>query len=512
MSRRELHPDPVDFGGRDPTGGRGSVGENPAPPGSVESAAALLEAPRSERVASVYDFDPFDYQADVLDAPAETGAKRILWVCGRQVGKTETAGVIPADWVLSHPGEDAMIAAQYQGTSNELFRRTKSHFENVGTDGQVGVDTPNKKTYELDTGSRIMSRTIGAGSGEESGNAQRGKVPSCIVVEEASIPNKSVFDRVLRPMFATHDDYLMILISTPRGKNGYLWEKWNDAAESDRWVRFHNKTADNPLVSADWLAGERADVDELTWRQEYLGEFVETGHEYIPTSLYESAEGGWSLDSAEPADGPLYLAEDPARSGDDRSVYLGLDSTGTVFMARSHPTESVPEAVRRLRALNNSYGFARIYIDDSSGGVVDYATEALSNIRGVRFTLQSKAEMYSSLKGALENGEVSLPDSNQGDDSRRLKDETTALTFGYSKNEILQVSHPPGGHDDYPDTLALVWKAKEDHESAGERETVRTRENAPGLHSRSNLKHARKTRGADNYDDDPRNRPTKTTR
>jgi len=486
-----MNPSDTAFGGANPTpnpeesGSGAGVGGNPSPPGSVEQATALLEAPRSERVSGVFDFQPFDYQARVLDAPAETGAKRILWVCGRQVGKTETAGVIPADWTLTHPGEDALIAAQYQGTANELFRRTKAHFENVGTAGQVGIDTPNKKTYELDTGGRVMSRTIGTGSGEEAGNAQRGKVPSCIVVEEASIPNKATFDRVLRPMFATHRDYLMVLISTPRGKNGYLWQKWNEAPESDRWVRFHNETADNPLVTDEWLEGERAEVDELTWRQEYLGQFVETGNEYIPESLFSEADTGVSLEATEPAPGPVYLAEDPARSGDDRSVYLGLDSAGSVFLIRSHATESAPEAVRRLRALNNAHGFARIYIDDSSGGVVDYAKEALSNVRGVRFTLQTKADMYSNLKAALENGEVSVPGENTGEDAKRLKDETTSLTFGYSKNEILQVSHPPGGHDDYPDTLALAWKAKTDAEQSSNRSPVQKRDSPPGLHSGS---------------------------
>lgn len=449
--------------------------------GAVDRAVELLGASRSERVSAIFDFDPWDYQADVLDSPY----KRRLWVCGRQVGKTETAGVIPADWVLTHPGEDALVVAEYQETADELFERTKDHFEAAGTAGEVGIDTPNKTSYELDTGSRVLSRTIGGGSGEEKGAKQRGKVPSCIVVEEASMPPKSVYDQVLRPMFATHDDYLMVLISTPRGKNGYLWKKWNEAPGSDRWERFHNKTADNPLVTDEWLAEERGEVDELTWKQEYLGEFIETGEEYIPESLYRRVQDTRGVGSIEPEDGPLYLALDPARSGEDRSVYTAIDSTGTVFYLNAYDTERSTDSVRRLKQLNSEYGFRRIYIDDSSGGVVDYAKQDLSNVRGYRFTLKNKADMYQGLKSAFENREIRVPDNDSSEEAGRLRDETTSLTFGYSQNEILQVSHPPGGHDDYPDSLALCWKAKSDAEQRINRSPVQQRDNPPGLHSRN---------------------------
>lgn len=45
----------------------------------------ILNRPRSERVNELFGFQPFDYQAEVLDADA----RRTTWVCGRQVGKSE---------------------------------------------------------------------------------------------------------------------------------------------------------------------------------------------------------------------------------------------------------------------------------------------------------------------------------------------------------------------------------------------------------------------------------------
>ena len=141
-------------------------------------------------------------------------------VCGRHVGKTETASVVPADYALTHADADVLIAARFQETSDELFRRTKQHLEALGSLPAIGVTSPNFQTDEFDNGAPIMSWTLG-----HDARQQRGKVPECIIVEKAALEDRDVFDKVLRPMFATHDDDEMWLISTPRGKSGRLCDK-----------------------------------------------------------------------------------------------------------------------------------------------------------------------------------------------------------------------------------------------------------------------------------------------
>lgn len=473
-----LNPPEHDFGGErvgfeqgEPPSGGGITGEQ---------ADSLLAMRRSERVAAVFDFDAWDYEADVLDSPY----RRIVWVCGRQVGKTETAGVIPADWVLTHPGEDALIAAEYQETADELFARTKQHFANVGEPGTVGIEKPNTKTYTMDTGGRVLSRTLGGGA---EGNPQRGKLPSCVVAEEAALIKRNVYDRVLRPMFATHEDYLLLLISTPRGKSGYLWDKWNDAPESDTWGRYRSKTGDSPLVTDEWLEGERAEVDDLTWRQEYLGRFVETGDEYLPESLVEPQQVSHGIERETDA---AVLAVDPAGKGADRSVYASIDLNGNVFDLRSRETETVPESVGRIKALNNENAYSLIYVEENGlgTGVLDYSALELSRVEGWTTSQKSRQDMYRNLKTVFEQGNVTLPDGD--DDARRMFNQLTSLTHGFSPNGILQVEHPPGGHDDYPDALAIGFAAVRDHTRSGDRQITRTRENPPGSHRR-NLKKTR---------------------
>ena len=406
----------------------------------VGRASELLDLPRSERVKRLFGFEPFEYQAKVLDAPEP----RTIWICGRQVGKTETASVVPADHALMNPGSDTLIASRFQETANELFRRTKKHLEGMGDLASVGVTTPNKSTYEFDTGSRIMSRTLG-----NDGRQQRGKVPSCVVVEEAALVDREVYDRVLRPMFATHDNPELILISTPRGQSGYVYEKWQDAQDSDRWAPFRNETADNPLVSEEWLESERSEVDSLTWRQEYLGEFVPEGDVYLPRELVDSCvRDGETTRTGE----RCWLGVDVARSGADRSVYLSVDSDGNVFDIQSVDTETVDQSVGRIRALHEQHGYRSILIDENAvgGGVVDFSAAALPNIEPVTFSSKSKQELYQTLKRVMESREVVLPDHE------RLVHELSSLQYDFTQHGILRVEHPPGGRDDFADALALA--------------------------------------------------------
>jgi len=444
---------------------------------ATDDALELLDLPRSERVSRLFGLDPYPYEADVLDD--ETPRKCLRW--GRQTGKTETAGAIPAEWALTHPGEDVLVCARFQEQADELFRRTKKHLDALGDPGEVGVDAPNKTSYEFTTGGRILSRTLATAAtdgSDEKGSSERGKTPSCIVVEEAALVERNTYDRVLRPMVATHDDFELVLLSTPRGQQGYFYQKCTD---DPRWSESHVPTSANPDVSEEWLSAERADVDEITWRTEYLAEFLPTNSDpYLPFELVRSAVGD---PSAREADVPRWLGVDPAGSGDDRSGYVSVSESGDVRVEASIETETTPEALGRIKALDRKQGGYEEILVDKTGlgtGVFDFASEDLSNVRPMTFSLSEQEEMWPTLKRLLEQGDLTLPDHE------RLTHELTALTYSYSRSGKLRVEHPPGGHDDHADALAAAVFGREDaNVSASNVPHLSAKSPARVLHTRS---------------------------
>lgn len=225
----------------------------------------------------------------------------------------------------------------------------------------------------------------------------------------------------------------------------------SEHVHDDGWTSFHNETADSPLVSEAWLEEMRTDVDAITWRQEYCGEFVETEDVYLPRDLVEPCieDGTAQLERVPSAS--AWLGVDPARSGNDSSVYVSVDAFGNVFDVRSVASESIPDIVERIKALDAEHGYAGVMVDENGlgAGVVDYSAQDLPNIRPVTFSSKSKQDLYQTLKRVLESEGLALPRHD------RLIHELTHLEYDFTSNGILRMSHPPGGHDDHADGLAL---------------------------------------------------------
>lgn len=426
----------------------------------------LAHVSRSDRIGRLFGLELFGYQAAIADDPAPD----VVTTCGRQVGKTETAGAIAADAFVCSNGYDVMVCAKWQETANETFRRAKAHLGTAGFgEGHPEIESWNKTELESVTGARLYSKTLKTAEGE-SGDNQRGKLPRVVIADESAIIEDSVFEQVIEPMFATHGaDHEFYLFSTPRGRQGYHFEKHENDPE---WSAHHIATPEGGVVDTEWVEGRKADVDELTWRQEYLGEFIDLGEVYIPRATYDGA-------ATPHPDGPVeFLGVDIARQGTDRTVYLPMDGEGSVIekAIAAEDVSDVPGIVDRIQSYASRHDTLQaVGIDENAvgGGVVDYAAMGLGGlIHPVKFTAKSKGQMYRKLKADLEQGAIAVPDADRSDSDHavRLRDETVNLQFDYTANGNLKVGHAPGGRDDYADALAIVNWIRDKYADMSERE------------------------------------------
>lgn len=424
---------------------------------------ALAPLPRSQRVQKLFKFDPTEYQTEVLDYAESEAKAQVAPKAGRQVGKTLTAAIIGADHAVTHRETDVLFAAPTQDPADEMFRECKQHFKNSPFSlEQFGVIKPNEQTWEFDTGTRILSRTLGDVDRDDNpGN--RGKNPSCVVIDEAAYEKAAVYTHEIEEFFITHPRYEYVLISTPAGKSGYFYDAV-EGQNTDEWFSPHWPTRISPYAQQDFIEKKRKRLDSQTFAQEYLGEFVESEDAYLPHDIVKPCIGARELE--EPA--LRYLGVDPAREGDDRAVYLDLDDHGVIRNIWSEETTSGPEFVGRLKALHRGTasdapdvgtgqlpdnGYDEILVEENAvGGFgADFAEEGLGSvITKVTTSIKTKQMMYQRLKRDLEAQALSLPNY------RRLITQLTGLEYKYTEHGYLKVSHPTGGHDDFPDALALA--------------------------------------------------------
>jgi len=419
---------------------------------------------RSERVEFLFNFEPTDYQADLLDYHEQQAKTQAAPKKGRQVGASLVGSALAADYALWNPGEDILITAPMQDPADELFDKFTEHFKNSDfTLSQLGVVEDNKTEWKFSHGARVLSRTLGQGK-----LSQRSKNPSFVIVDEAAYADDYHMSEVIEPFFITHPEYEFYLFSTPLGKSGYFYDAV-EGKNADAWFSPHWPTEISPFADEEFLERKRKEKDSQSFAQEYLGEFVASEDAYLPHEIVKPCV---TPNPNRRRSRARYLGVDPARKGSDRAVFYDIDEAGVTWNIWSEETTSGPGFVGRLQALQNGNasdtpdagtgelpadGYESIVVEENAvGGYgADFAEAGLGRVVVmVTSSNKSKQEMYQRLKADLEAGELTLPSH------RRLIQQLTNLRYSYTPTGLLKLSHPDGGHDDYPDALSLANAAR----------------------------------------------------
>jgi len=402
-------------------------------------------------VSEILGVSPFNYQKEFLDADSRFKQ----FVSGRQVGKSRTCAWAGLAYAMTHPSTLTLITAPSLRQSSNLFKVVRSEMSQSGySDDAWGVDRDTQTIIELDNDSEIVCLPVG-----NDGSKIRGYTADMIIVDEAAFVDDFIFEDTLRPMtFATGGDIL--LASTPFGTSGFFY----DAYISEDWHTTHAQTSDSPLVSQADLEEYKEGKTQTQIKREVLGEFVSGDDRFFDPEDIRPVLGDpeYTGDAA-------YMGADIAASGSAETVLSMVDDEGNVFDIKEFSNIGVLEAADKISLLDTQYHFDEIVVD--RGGLGHGTVEALAEraniaprVREIYFTIQTKQELYQSLKASIQASELVLPTDN-----KILKGqlEDIGYTETASKNLSLKAED---GNDDYVDSLAMAVDAIP--ETAGKARTV----------------------------------------
>jgi len=205
-------------------------------------------------------FDLDDWQAAAL----RSAAPRQLWLACRQSGKSTTAAIAALHTALTVPGSLTLMLSPSQRQSGLLYRTMRALTTRLPARVGMVEDTATSMTFA--SGSRIVSLPGTAAT-------IRGfSAPDLVIEDEAAFVADETH-HAIRPMLAVSGGRLLLL-STPFGKRGHLWELW-DGGGSD-WERVR-VTADEVLrIPRAFLDAERRTLPPMVYRSEYGCEFTDT--------------------------------------------------------------------------------------------------------------------------------------------------------------------------------------------------------------------------------------------
>ena len=232
----------------------------PRPQSPAQTQLPLLDHLRRDasQILARAGMKPDGWQSDLL----KRWDSRVLMLCSRQSGKSQTAAALALRSALLEPGLVLLLSPTLR-QSGELFRdKVLPLWRSLGNPYRDRA--PTALTLELANGSRIVSLP-----GEEGNIRGYSGVRALFIDEAARVPDSLYY--AVRPMLAVSRGRL-ICLSSAYAKQGWFYLEWTGAAA---WKRVKVTARQCPRISAAFLAEEEQALGARWFAMEYLCEWGE---------------------------------------------------------------------------------------------------------------------------------------------------------------------------------------------------------------------------------------------
>jgi hypothetical protein len=398
----------------------------------------------------------FDAVSGGRDAPAAPVAE--CWIiAGRRSGKSRLAGAIAVhvaalvDHHLS-AGETGtvLVLSATVGQARTVFRYCRGYLESAPLLARE-IESITQDEIRLRNGVVIATHV-------NNYRSVRGRTILCAICDEISFwrddtsanPDKEVI-RALTPALV-HSGGMLCCISTPYRRLGLLWERYRQhfgQNSEDVLVVQGTSTAFNPTLKQRMI--DRAIADdpegaEAEWNAQFRTDIASFLDDELVTSAIRSGPR-----ELPPRYGHTYHAfVDPSGGRSDSYTMTIGHREGERFIADvvigQPPKFNPAEVTERFAQIVRAYRCTRVTGDNYSGEWVKEAW-AGNGISYERSDLPA-SQLYQEAVPLFTREEISIPDHPQ------LLRELRLLERRTSRAGKDCITHPPGGHDDFANSLA----------------------------------------------------------
>jgi PBSX family phage terminase large subunit len=185
-------------------------------------------------------------------------------VAGRRFGKTHLA-IRELAYHARWPNQEVIyVAPTYKMAKNIVWKKLKNKMMDLNW---VQKQNETELKLELKNGSTIALK------GADNYDSLRGTGNHFIVLDEFADIDPEAWFETLRPTLADTGGRALF-IGTPKGIGNWSYELFQNALEDpDNWCSFQYTTVDGGNVPQSEIDQARKDLDERTFRQEFLATF-----------------------------------------------------------------------------------------------------------------------------------------------------------------------------------------------------------------------------------------------
>jgi phage FluMu gp28-like protein len=296
----------------------------------------------------------------------------------------------------------------------------------------------------------------------ERADTLRGMTLDYLIVDEAAFVKDNVWNLVLKPTILVKGKKVLF-ISTPKGKN-YLYtlalRGQDDEQKQYLWIK--GTSYDTPFISKEELDEARSTLPEDIYRQEILGEFIDSGGE-----VFKHLDKFCVLTHFTPKiQGIKYYAGVDFGRQNDYTALTIFDDKGNVVYAWRERQKPWKEIMDHLISKLKEYD-AQVQVEVNSIGDVLYEEleKKWNKVEAFVTTNTSKSEIIEELIYGLNEGEIKLPTK---DVYTPLYNELGSYSYEYSlKTRKVKYGAIEGAHDDTVMSLAIAYNTFKKRKSKG---------------------------------------------
>lgn len=372
--------------------------------------------------------------------------KRMISCISRQTGKSFIAAwccdydciINGAVWTLVSTGQRAAdellnkcltIARYFEG----MLRGTPLHF----------TFTNNATKIKFSTGGVINSLP-------NNPDGLRGFSSSLLLDEMAFISNADeVWQACIPFLTSPHGaEKKLQIISTPAGQSGKYYELWTKSDYYKTLVTLEDAVKEGLEVDIDEI--KKTVMDEAVFRQEYMCEFLDVDTALFP---YDVLRGSvWTI---QPIGGKVYMGIDIGRTHDKTSIAILRQINGKLYLdhVESLTNKEFSYQEEYISKLIHTLNPVKVCIDATGIGanLAENLHRKFAQVKEVKFTNDTKNEMFTMTRASMGNGELLIPNDNSLIEDmhkiRRLVSPSGNLSFNASRDDK--------GHADDATAVAL---------------------------------------------------------
>lgn len=197
------------------------------------------------------------------DTVANDATRFRVVVAGRRFGKTHLS-IRELCKHAKEPGREVWyVAPTYKMAKQIVWRKLKNKLTDLNW---VKKANETELTLQLRNGSVISLK------GADNYDSLRGVGLDFIVLDEFADIDPEAWYETLRPTLSDKQGRALF-IGTPKGIGNWAYEIYQNSIDNDNWQSYSFTTIDGGRVPLEEIEAAKQDLDERTFRQEYLATF-----------------------------------------------------------------------------------------------------------------------------------------------------------------------------------------------------------------------------------------------